>query len=239
MNGNPRQLVTRWWKGLGYQELVILLVMLMILAGMWGFLAIAGEVSEGETKSIDERLLLALRNPADPADPLGPPWFEEAMRDLTALGGSAVLALLTLAVSGYLLLVRRYLLSCLVIAAVIGGSLLSTALKAGYERPRPELVPHLSQVQYTSFPSGHSMAAAATYLTLGALLARAQTRPVLHVYFLVLAIIITLLVGISRVYLGVHWPTDVVAGWTAGTTWALFCWLIARWLTPRAARKVS
>jgi undecaprenyl-diphosphatase len=101
------------------------------------------------------------------------------------------------------------------------------------QRPRPDIVPHIVYASSTSFPSGHSMMSAVTYLTLGALLARSQARKRLKAYFLLLAAFLSLIVGVSRVYLGVHWPTDVLAGWTAGTVWAMLCWVATRWLQRR------
>jgi undecaprenyl-diphosphatase len=117
-----------------------------------------------------------------------------------------------------------------VLASVGGGIALSSALKVGFERPRPDLVAHLVDVHTLSFPSGHAMVSAVTYLTLGALLAQIQAREGLKAYVLGVAVVLTLLIGLSRVYLGVHWPTDVVAGWCAGTAWAIGCWVIATWL---------
>jgi undecaprenyl-diphosphatase len=155
---------------------------------------------------------------------------EESERDFTALGGVAVMALLTCGAAGFLLLDRKKGAAVLVLVAVGGGLLLSSVLKRGFERPRPDLVPHGSYVYTSSFPSGHSTMAAATYLTLGALLARVQARRRIKVFLLGFAILITLLVGVSRVYLAVHWPTDVLAGWTLGGLWALICWLVARQL---------
>jgi len=217
-------------------ELTILIAIGVITAGAWGFIVLAEEVLEGDTHAIDERLLMALRNnPADLGDPIGPPWFEEMMRDFTALGGFGILTILTMSVLGYLLLQRKQNGALLVFAAVIGGMVLSLLLKEGFSRPRPDLVPHGSIVLTTSFPSGHSMLSAATYLTLGALLARFQAKTWLKMYVLVIAIVLTALVGVSRVYLGVHWPTDVLAGWTAGAVWAALCWLAARWLQQRGA----
>lgn len=119
--------------------------------------------------------------------------------------------------------------------AVAGGLLVSSALKSGFDRPRPDLVPHGAYVYTTSFPSGHAMMSAVTFLTLGSVLARSQRRRRLKVYLILLALMITLGVGVSRVYLGVHWPTDVLAGWTVGASWALLCWLTARWLQRRGA----
>lgn len=196
-------------------------------------MTLASEVSAGDSARLDRLLLLSLRDPSNPDDPLGPRWLEEMGRDMSALGGVAVLSLASLAVVGYLALTRRPRAALFVTTAVVGGALVSGLLKQIYERPRPDLVRHLSYVTSASFPSGHSMLAAAVYLTIGALLARTEKSLLLKAYFLTGAMLIILLVGVSRVYLGVHWPSDVVAGWAAGAGWAALCWLSARWLQRR------
>lgn len=218
---------------LGRHELITLLGIAVLSGGIWGFVALAGEVIEGDTQSLDESLLLALRNPADLSDPIGPGWVEEMGRDFTALGGVGVLVLIMLGALGYLLLARRYRAALFAAIAVPGGILLSTVMKMGFDRPRPDLVPHEAMVYTASFPSGHSMMSAVTYLTLAALLIRVQPALRLKAYLLILAILLTLLVGMSRVYLGVHWPTDVLAGWTAGASWAALCWIVMRWMQRR------
>ena len=220
---------------LGRYELTILIGVLAAAALLFGFVELAGEVLEGETSALDHRLLLALRNPADPSDPLGPYWFEEMARDITALGSTSVLALITLSVAGFLLMLGKRAAPLLLLISVGGGMLLSTVLKIGIDRARPDLVPHGTTVYTASFPSGHSMLSAVVYLTLGALIARLVAQRRLKAYPLVLAILLTLLVGASRVYLGVHWPTDVLAGWAIGAAWALLCWLLALWLQSRGA----
>lgn len=204
-----------------------------LAGGVWGFIEVADEVVEGESHALDSRLLLALRNPNDFSDPIGPLWVEELGRDFTALGGVGVLTLLTFAVAGYLWLAGKVRAMWLVFGAIISGLLFSTLLKQGFDRPRPELVPYESYVYTASFPSGHSMMSAITYLTLAALLTRVLPDRAAKVYFYFLAVIVTIFVGISRVYLGVHWPSDVVAGWAVGAAWALLFWLIARWLQDR------
>lgn len=218
---------------IGRYELAMLLCIAVLSGGIWGFIALAGVVSEGGTQSIDESLLLALRNPADLSDPIGPGWVEEMGRDFTALGGVGVLVLITLGSLGYLLLAKRYRAALFASIAVPGGILLSTVMKMGFDRPRPVLVPHEAMVYTASFPSGHSMMSAVTYLTLAALLTRVQPALRLKAYLLIVAILLTLLVGISRVYLEVHWPTDVLAGWTAGASWAALCWIVMRWMQRR------
>ncbi len=206
----------------------VLAVLLLAVGALLAFAEIAGEVVEGDTRAFDAAVLLALRTPADTADPIGPPWVEAAFRDLTTLGGTSVLTVVTLATLGYLLLAGKRATAALVAVAVLGGTLLSSLLKAGFERPRPDLVAHLVEVSSQSFPSGHATLSAVTWLTLGTLLATVQSRRRLKAYVLGVAIAVTLLVGTSRVYLGVHWPTDVIAGWCIGTAWALLSWLAAR-----------
>jgi len=213
---------------LGRHEYMVLLAVLIIVAGTWGFIALADVVIEGRTQSFDESILRALRRPDNTAIPIGPDWMAEVGRDLTALGGVAVLILATLAVAGFLLLDRKYAAMGFVLAAVTSGLVLSSILKACFARPRPDVVPHLSQVYTSSFPSGHSMMSAIVYLTLGTLLARMVVRRPLKIYCFAVAFILTGLVGCSRVYIGVHYPTDVLAGWTAGLVWANLCWLVAR-----------
>lgn len=203
------------------------------LLALFGFLA--EEVIEGEVHAVDETILLALRNPADRSDPLGPAWLQEAARDITSLGSFAVLFLITAAVILYLLIVRRYASATLLLMSVLGGALLNTGLKMGFDRPRPDLVPHEARTFTASFPSGHAMMAAVTFLVIGALLARVQPRRRLRVFVMGVAVVLAMLVGLTRVYLGVHWPSDVVAGWTVGSAWALICWLVLSRYEPRGS----
>jgi undecaprenyl-diphosphatase len=204
---------------------------LLLLAGAsWAFAELADEVTEGETRDVDAALLLLFRVAGDPADPLGPAWAESLARDVTALGGVGVLTFVTLAAAGFVVLQGRPALALYVLASVGSGMLMSSLLKLGFGRPRPDLVPHGQAVYTSSFPSGHSMMSAVVYLTLGALLAAAQPDRRLKAYLLSLAILLTVSVGASRVYLGVHWPTDVLGGWTAGAAWALACWMLAHFV---------
>ncbi|MBW8268055.1 phosphatase PAP2 family protein [Caldovatus aquaticus] len=225
--------VRRFRPGPGPGELRALLGVLAAALALLAFFALAEAVLEGETRAFDRAVLLALRARADPSDPAGPRWLEEAARDVTALGSTAILGFATLAVAGYLALARRRAAARLVLVAVAGGALLSSLLKLGFERPRPDLVPHAAAVYTASFPSGHAMLSAVTWLTLGALLMRIEPRRRVKAYVLAMAVLTTLLVGASRIYLGVHWPTDVLAGWSLGAAWALLCWLVALRLQRR------
>lgn len=217
------------------REWSMLVVALLMLGSVWAFFALADEVQEGGTHKFDEAVLLSMRNPADLSDPIGPGWVEEIGRDFTALGGVAVLVMVVLATSGFLLLQRKNHAALWLLLSAGSGMLLSTVLKMGFDRPRPDLVPHGSIVYTASFPSGHSLMAAVVYLTIGTLLARVQPKRRLKIYLLTVAILLTLMVGVSRVYLGVHWPTDVLAGWTIGIAWALLFWLIT-WYLQQAGR---
>jgi undecaprenyl-diphosphatase len=203
-----------------------LLPILLATASAWTFIEVAEEVAEGETRAIDEQIILALRS-SDTGDPVGPPWFEEAVRDLTALGSTLVLTLAVLTVVGFLLLLRHWRAATFTFAATGSGLLVSHVLKDAFGRPRPDLIPHEVTVFTPSFPSGHAMMAAVVYLTLASLVARLMQRRRLKLYVMSVAVVFTTLIGLSRVYLGVHWPSDVLAGWTAGATWALACWLVA------------
>ena len=188
---------------------------------------------QGETRAFDRAILLAFRNSTDLSDPIGPRWLEIIFRDITSLGGATVLTLMTIAVSGFLLIDAKRGAAILVLGSVIGGVLLSSILKLGIDRPRPDLVAHLVEVHTASFPSGHAMLSAVVYLTLGGLLSRVESPRRIKIYVLSVAVILTVLIGVSRVYLGVHWPTDVLAGWCAGATWAVLCSRIALALQRR------
>lgn len=220
-------------------ETTTLVVLLLMVGALWAFAAIAVEMREGELTHFDETLLLALRTPGDPSNPIGPPSLEVAMRDLTALGGAVVLVLLSLATAAALAIRRKYFEVAVLAVAIIGGQLVSLLAKAGFSRPRPELVPHSVEVATSSFPSGHSMMAAVTYLTLAVMLSRNEPRRAMKVFYFALAAILAGLVGVSRVYLGVHWPSDVLAGWAAGGAWALMVALVAQTLSRRQPNGLS
>ena len=203
-----------------------LVPILLAAASAWSFIEIADEVIEGETLAIDERIILAMRT-SDPDDPIGPAWFEEAVRDLTALGSTLVLSIAVVTVVGFLLLMRHWRPAIFTFAASVSGQLASHVLKEVFGRPRPDLIPHEVAVFTHSFPSGHAMTSAVVYLTLASLIARLTDRRRLKLYAMSVAVVLTILIGVSRVYLGVHWPSDVLAGWMIGASWALACWLVA------------
>ena len=213
---------------LGGHELGLVLSLLVAAGGLWVFAELADEIMERGTVGVDRAILLAMRSEGDLTDPIGPRWFEEMARDVTALGGAAVLTLVTVAAVGYLLLRRQLRSAAFMAIAVTTAQLLSMALKAAFARPRPDIVPHFSYVYTSSFPSGHSMLSAAVLLTVAALLAHAHPDLLVRGYILLLAVVTTIFVGLSRVYLGVHWPTDVAGGWAAGAAWAALAWSVAR-----------
>jgi undecaprenyl-diphosphatase len=214
-------------------EPVTLAAVIVGAAALFAFATIANAVGRGGTPAFDEWLLVALRTPGDLADPVGPAWLEEMMRDFTALGSTGVLTLMVLAIAGFLAMTSKTHAALFVLVSVGSGTLLSQGMKWVYGRPRPDLVPHGAEVYTASFPSGHSMMSAVVYLTLGALLARTQANGAVKAYVLAVAVVLTVLVGTSRVYLGVHWPTDVLAGWSLGGVWALLCWLVMAWMQTR------
>lgn len=176
---------------------------------------------------IDEKILLLMREPGDPNNAVGTPRFEEFVRDISALGSQGVLFLGVLAACGFLVLRRQYHAALLLVAAAVGAYFVAAGLKGVFDRPRPSLVtPFSFHTGTRSFPSGHSVMAAAAYLTIGALLSR-LVKPMGHkIYFIGMAALLAFLVGVSRIYLGMHHPTDVVAGWIIGTYWAGLCWEI-------------
>lgn len=212
----------------------VLIVMLLVTSGsVWAFCEMADEVMEGSSHEIDQRIVVSLRNPEDYSDPIGPKWFEEFMRDMTALGGVGMVTLVSVTALSFLWILGNRAQAILLVIAILGAMILSFSMKALFDRPRPDLVPHESYVYTHSFPSGHSMQAAAVYLTLGVVLAQLIAVRSLKIFLIVLALAVTVVVGVSRVYLGVHWPTDVLAGWTAGAAWACGCWLVAQSLRLR------
>jgi undecaprenyl-diphosphatase len=209
-------------------ELAWLLIGVGVCLLLWGFLALASEVMEGDTKSLDTKILVALRKADDPSRPIGPAWVENSLLDLTAIGGPIVLGLVVLSVVGFLVLQARYHTAIVVLATAASGEIATFVLKNAFLRPRPDVVPHLRDVTTSSFPSGHAMDSAIVYLTLGAMLMRLAERRITKIYCIGMAIFLTLIVGISRVYLGVHYPTDVAAGWMFGFFWASLCWIVAK-----------
>jgi undecaprenyl-diphosphatase len=214
-------------------EIRVLTWVLAIAGGILIFALITDEVSEGETKQFDLTILESLRQPDNYHKPIGPEWVELAMRDITALGGGTVIIIITISVAGFLIIQKKYSSMWLILGATISGALVELALKEIIARERPDLIFHLVYVTSLSFPSGHSMISMVVYLTQASLLAQIQPKRSLKIYIITTALILTFLIGISRVFLGVHYPTDVLAGWTIGIVWALICWLAAWYIRER------
>lgn len=203
------------------------------------FLGVWRAVTRGHVDALDESILLALRTDGDTANPIGPTWFEELMRDVTALGGNGFVFLLTAIVVGYLLIEGQRRLSAFLIGGMLGGVGLSLVLKTWIDRPRPELTTHGQEVITQSFPSMHSTMATVCFLTIAIVLGRSTKQLALRTYLTGVGVTLALLVGFSRIYLGVHWPTDVLAGWSLGAGWALLCFFIGRTLQRAAVVEPS
>lgn len=234
MGGMTKRLFSQLnqWGMKWFREPLIPILLLIVMGGIWAFLEVAGEVREQETRHFDEGILLAMREPGNTSDPIGPPRVEEMARDLTGLGGFTLLTGVTLVAAGVAFFAGKPRLALLGMTSIIAGTMVMSLLKKGYDRPRPDLVEHGTLVHNASFPSGHSMMSAMVYLTLGILLARTQPKKRVRVFIASISIIITVLVGVSRVYLGVHWPTDVLAGWMLGGVWAIGFWLLVMKFDP-------
>lgn len=185
-------------------------------------LAVAVATGEGQVELADEAIFAWLRSGA----PSGIPWFTEAVRDVSSLGSLSILIGTSLIAFAYLALLGRWWAAFHVFIAAAGGIALGMGLKIPFDRARPDLLLHESQVFTRSFPSAHATASAAVFLTLAALVARERNSAAQRGYILAVIAMIVILIGISRIYLGVHWPSDVAAGWALGSAWACGCWLV-------------
>ena len=199
--------------------------------GLVGFLV--DDIVEGGSFRFDDALLIALRRPGHLDQPIGPGWLLQSATDLSALGGFTLQWLLGGASCVFLVFIRRRAEAVWLVASVVSASILNASLKSMLHRPRPELVPHLAVVSNASFPSGHAMISAAIYLTVGAMLSETQPSRAARIFVMTFAGLLVLLIGASRIYLGVRWPSDVLAGWCLGSVWALAVFAANRTLRVR------
>lgn len=207
-------------------EIAAVSALFVVALGVMTFVELADDMTEADGRAFDQAVLDAMR-PGAMADPWGPGWLEEAALDLTALGGIAVLGLFALVVVGFLVLQRKRLSALLLVLGLAGGVALSEGLKALFGRERPPEELQAVETLNASFPSGHSLLSAVFYLSIGVMLTRAFRQRRFKAYIIGVAVLLTLIVGLTRVYLAAHWATDVLAGWSVGAAWAMALWLVA------------
>jgi undecaprenyl-diphosphatase len=215
--------------------------LILLTAAVSLFFIIAGEVADGEHLPVEMEMMEALRT-GEPPRAIGPAWLVPVARDVTALGSIVVLTTITALVVGFLLITRRFGAALFLVLTAGGGQLFNSALKLFFRRERPDLAYRWIEIDTPSFPSGHATSSAVIYLTLAVLLARLTENTREKVYILGSALALSFLVGVTRVYLGVHYPTDVIAGWALGIAWAELCWFAARaigrrWLVKQASSR--
>jgi undecaprenyl-diphosphatase len=216
------------WLSLARREIGPIALILVVGACLLVFRNIAEEVGEGDTRGFDRTIIWALRAHGDPQTPIGPAWLRTAATDVTSLGSVTVLTILVLLVCGVFVGIKHWRQALILFTASVTGLMVTELLKDVFQRDRPPAILHAVPVINTSFPSGHATLSATVFLTLGALVAHFVKRRRVRIYALSAAIVLAMLVGASRVYLGVHWPTDVLAGWCVGAAWALIWWGVAQ-----------
>jgi len=224
--------ITELVRGMRGARLPLLPIVLCAICGtaLLLFFLVADEVAEAELTSFDQSILLFFRDPSDLSQPIGPAWLEQTMIELTALGGYPILVVIVAIVIGFLLVSGKLGPAAFVFLSITSGTLVSHLLKLLYDRPRPDIVDHLVSIHTASFPSGHATMSAVVYLTLASLIVRLVESNVVRAYVLGVAILLTFLIGMSRIYLGVHWPSDVLAGWALGVAWASLAWVVVTFL---------
>jgi undecaprenyl-diphosphatase len=211
------------------------LVALSVIAGaLLAFVGIADEMAEGDSHAFDMAVLEALH--PEPGNPIGPAWLQHAAEDFTSFGSVSILVTIALGAAGFLVLRKRRLEAAILAVALGGGLAISEGLKGFFGRVRPPDAYRAVEALNPSFPSGHALLSAVVYLTLGAMLARSTKSRTIRTYVMTGAILIAMLVGVTRVYLGVHWASDVLAGWCLGAAWATACWMFERWARARLGK---
>lgn len=214
-------------------EIAAVSALFVVALGIMTFVEVADDMTETDGQAFDQAVLTWMQPAA--GDPRGPWWLKEAAADLTSLGGISVLALFAVIAVAFLLIQRKRLSALLLVLGLAGGVALSEGLKELFGRQRPPSDFQAVDTLNASFPSGHALLATVFYLTLGVMLTRAFPRAHLKAFVLGASILIALLIGLTRVYLGAHWASDVFAGWCAGAAWAMALWLVAYAIGRRQA----
>jgi len=198
-----------------------------LAASVFVFAVLAFVISNSNLEGVECDFLFSLRDATEPAVLNGPGWLSYFMLNVTALGGWPLMTVFSALLAFAFALARRWSFLFILLAVVTGESVITGLLKDLFARARPDVVPHLIYASSSSFPSGHAASAAAVYFTAGLALANMATRKALRLYIFAASLSIVFLIGISRVYLGVHYPSDVIAGWCVGAAWASIVWLVA------------
>lgn len=204
------------------------------LGVVYAFVRLAFLANGEDAPALDLALVGLFRSAVDETVPRGPSWIRSAARDVTALGGPILLTLSVIIASTYLVLRRQLRGVAVLLTATIGGVVLAYGLKGVISRPRPPFLDYSDHPLASSFPSGHTTMSAVVYLTIAAVLVRLVREASVRRLVIGTALVLTGLVGFSRVYLAAHYPTDVIAGWLLGSAWATLWALVARSLQRTA-----
>lgn len=204
---------------------LLLLAAISVLLAVCGVVELTDDVLEGDTQALDEMVMQWFRH--GDGTPIGPSWLPLAAQDITALGSHGVLTLIGILAFGLCLMARRLDVLAMLAFSGVGATIINFSLKALLARPRPSIVEPLVDVHTFSYPSGHALMSFAVYLSFAAVTAELAAGFRTRAYLVCAGLFIAGIVGLTRVYLGVHYPSDVLAGWAIGGAWALLCWIVA------------